>query len=85
MKRARGGENSAGFHEPILAVGDSLRMRRDTRVRAKQMHGFGDQDLDEMYGPQTSDESIRRARATARQLHGLTEQELDEKYGPEPA
>ena len=83
MKR-RNGENSAWFHEPILAVGDSLRNLRYSRTMAKEGHGFTEQDLDEMFGRETSDESIRQARATARQLHGLTEQELDEKYGPEP-
>ncbi len=79
-----GRRSSALFHEPILAVGPSLRMLRDTRVRAKRMHGFSDQDLDEMYGPRTGDEMIRQARATARERHGLTEQELDEMFGPEP-
>ena len=79
-----GRRSSALFHEPILAGVDDTKLRRISRAEVKRRHGFTEQDLDEMYGPETSDEMIRQARATARQLHGLTEEELDEKYGPEP-
>jgi hypothetical protein len=77
-----GRRSSAWFHDPIME-GNHVRATRVGRAVAKDT-GFTEQELDEMYGPETSDRSIRRARATARQLHGLTEKELDEIYGPEP-